>query len=229
MAEHGGSNDHVVALGGGRGLACVLSALRSANSRLTVITSIAADEDWEGDARQGLTGPVGDLRRSLEALSDEDAALLQAIRRPLTVDGVGQHPLGDLTLAAAADVLGSYGRASKWLGDQLGIDGAVLPATIEPARCRIEEIVPKPPAEAKGQPGRAVRGPLRGRPDRLAGGCGRRHPERTVGAADPGRGGCTNTSFRPARCPTSRLRSPTPPDGWSGSRTSSPTGVRHRT
>jgi hypothetical protein len=105
MAEHGGSNDHVVALGGGRGLACVLSALRSANSRLTVITSIAADEDWEGDARQGLTGPVGDLRRSLEALSDEDAALLHAIRRPLTVDGVGQHPLGDLTLAAAADVL----------------------------------------------------------------------------------------------------------------------------
>jgi hypothetical protein len=228
MAEHGGSNDHVVALGGGRGLACVLSALRSANSRLTVITSIAADEDWEGDARQGLTGPVGDLRRSLEALSDEDAALLHAIRRPLTVDGVGQHPLGDLTLAAAADVLGSYGRASMWLGDQLGIDGAVLPATIEPARCRIEEIVPKPPAEAKGQPGRAVRGPLRGRPDRLAGGCGRRHPERTVGAADPG--GVVQTHPFDLRGARPRwLRSPTPPDGWSGSRTSSPTGVRHRT
>jgi uncharacterized cofD-like protein len=104
-----------------------------------VITSIADEGDREGHARQRLSGPVGDLRRSLEALSDEDAALLHAIRRPLTVDGVGQHPLGDLTLTAAADALGGYGRASIWLGDQLGIDGAVLPATIEPAHRHIED------------------------------------------------------------------------------------------
>ena len=146
-----------MALGGGRGLAWVLSALRSADIRLTVITSIAAEGDREDDARQHLTGPVGDLRRSLEALSDEDGALLHAIRRPLTVDGVGQHPLGDLTLTAAADALGSYGRASMWLGDQLGIEGAVLPATIEPTRRHIEEIGPSLREEATGQPGRRVR------------------------------------------------------------------------
>jgi uncharacterized cofD-like protein len=157
LAEHGRSNDQVVALGGGRGLACVLAALRSADRRLTVITSIAAEGDSEGDVRQRLTGPVGDLRRSLEALSDEDGALLHAIRRPLTVDGVGLHPLGDLTLTAAADALGGYGRASMWLGDQLGIDGVVLPATIEPARRHIEEIGPTAPGEATGQPGRPVR------------------------------------------------------------------------
>ena len=157
MAKHGGLDDRVVALGGGRGLACVLSALRRADTRLTVITSIAAEGDREDDARQHLTGPVGDLRRSLEALSDEDGALLHAIRRPLTVDGVGQHPLGDLTLTAAADALGGYGRASMWLGDQLGIDGAVLPATIEPTRRHIEEIGPSPREDATGQPGRPVR------------------------------------------------------------------------
>jgi uncharacterized cofD-like protein len=156
LAEHGRSNQ-VVALGGGRGLACVLSALRSAATRLTVITSIADEGDWEGDARERLTGPVGDLRRSLEALSDEDAALLHAIRRPLTVDGVGQHPLGDLTLTAAADALGGYGRASMWLGEQLGIDGAVLPATIEPARRQIEEIGLAAPGKATGERGRSVR------------------------------------------------------------------------
>jgi uncharacterized cofD-like protein len=146
-----------VALGCGRGLECVLRGLRGADTRVTVITSIAAEGDWEGGARQSLTGPVGDLRRSLEALSDEDAALLHAIRRPLTVDGVGQHPLGDLTLTAAADALGGYGRASIWLGNQLGIDGAVLPATIEPARPHIEEIGLAAPRNATGQPGRAVR------------------------------------------------------------------------
>lgn len=156
MAEHGGSNDQIVALGGGRGLACVLSALRRAATRLTVITSIAAEGDWEDDARRRLTGPVGDLRRSLEALSDEDAALLHAIRRPLTVDGVGRHPLGDLTLTAAADALGGYGRASMWLGDQLGIDGAVLPATIEPTRRHIEE-TGLAPEEVPGQADRPAK------------------------------------------------------------------------
>jgi uncharacterized cofD-like protein len=136
--EH--TSDRVVVLGGGRGLACVLPALRSMGVHLTVITGIAAGPAREDDARQRLRGPVEDLRRSLEALSDEDAALLHAIRRPLTVDGVGQHPLGDLTLTAAADALGGYGRASTWLGEQLGIDGSVLPATTEPARHDIEEI-----------------------------------------------------------------------------------------
>jgi uncharacterized cofD-like protein len=104
-----------------------------------VITGIAAEEEPDAGERQRLAGPVGDLRRALEALSDEDAALLHAMRRPLTVDGVGQRHLGDLTLTAAADALGGYGRASVWLGDQLGIDGSVLPATVQPARARIEE------------------------------------------------------------------------------------------
>jgi uncharacterized cofD-like protein len=157
LIEHGRSNDEVVALGSGRGLACVLSALRGANTHLTVITSIAAERDWEADARQRLTSPIGDLRRSLEALSDEDAALLHAIRRPLTVDGLGQHPLGDLTLTAAADALGGYGRASIWLGGQLGIDGAVLPATIEPTRYHVEEIGPTAPGDATQQRRRPAR------------------------------------------------------------------------
>ncbi|MGH2895241.1 MAG: gluconeogenesis factor YvcK family protein [Solirubrobacteraceae bacterium] len=157
LAEHTGPNDQVVALGGGRGLVCVLRALRSADLRLTVITSIAAEGDRAQEAHQGLTGPVGDLRRSLEALSDQDGALLHAIRRPLTVDGVGLHPLGDLTLTAAADALGGYGQASMWLGDQLGIDGAVLPATIEPATSHLEEIDLPEPVAATGQPERRVK------------------------------------------------------------------------
>jgi uncharacterized cofD-like protein len=34
--------------------------------------------------------------------------------------------------------LGDYAQASAWLGQQLGIDGAVLPATIEPVRWNID-------------------------------------------------------------------------------------------
>jgi uncharacterized cofD-like protein len=147
----------IVVLGGGRGLASVLRALRSTDKRVTAIVSIA----WEGDCGDGaerrLTGTgVGDLRRSLEALTDDDGALLRAIRRPLTVEGLGQHPLGNLTLAAAADALGDYGRASIWLGEQLGIDGAVLPATIEPGRRQIELVEQEATGEPLGGRGRRV-------------------------------------------------------------------------
>lgn len=157
MPQYEEASDRVVVLGGGRGLACVLPALRSMGVQLTVITGIPADPAGEDDTRRRLRGPVEDLRRSLEALSDEDAALLHAIRRPLTVEGVGQHPLGDLTLTAAADALGGYGRASMWLGEQLGIDGSVLPATTEPAQHDVEEIdLPAPPGGAT-RPARRLR------------------------------------------------------------------------
>jgi uncharacterized cofD-like protein len=64
--------------------------------------------------------------------------------------------LGDLTLTAAADALGGYGRASTWLGDQLGIDGAVLPATVKPAR-HIEEIVLMAPGKTAQHRERHIR------------------------------------------------------------------------
>jgi uncharacterized cofD-like protein len=124
---------------------------------LTVITSIAVEPDSDEGVRQRLKGPVEDLRRSLEALSDKDAALLHAIRRPLTIDGVGEHPLGDLTLTAAADALGGYGRASIWLGDQLGIEGSVFPATIEPAWQHIEDTILSTPGHTMRRSVRRLR------------------------------------------------------------------------
>jgi uncharacterized cofD-like protein len=141
LSEQAQPSSPIVVLGGGRGLASVLQALHSAHIRLTAIVSIAREADGGGTAQQRLTGAgVGDLRRSLEALSDEEVALKRAIRRPLRVAGLGQHPLGNLALAAAADALGDYGQASIWLGEQLGIEGAVLPATIEPERRQIEVV-----------------------------------------------------------------------------------------
>lgn len=101
---------------------------------MTVIVSIADEGELRGDPHQRLTGAgVEELRRSLEALSG-DGPLLRAIRRPLTIERLGRHPLGNLALASAAAAFGDYSRASMWLGEQLGVDGAVLPATIEPAR-----------------------------------------------------------------------------------------------
>ena len=115
--------------------------MKDRETALTVIVSIAYGGVHDDDLRQRLTGAsVEDLRRALEALTAEEGALLRAMRRPLTVERLGRHPLGNLVLASAAAALDDYGRASIWLGEQLAIAGAVLPATIEPVRRVIETV-----------------------------------------------------------------------------------------
>jgi uncharacterized cofD-like protein len=131
------SNSAIVVLGGGRGLGCVLEALRDQDTDLTVIVSIANDQ-----TSQELPSPraVEDLRRSLEALTGEEGALLRAIRRPLTIGRLGEEPLGNLVLGSVASAFGDYGTASKWLGEKLGVAGAVLPATTQPVPREIEPV-----------------------------------------------------------------------------------------
>jgi len=145
------SNNAVVVLGAGRGLAAVLRALRGQGTRLTVIVSIA-DRRGDGDEEQRrVTGAsVEDLRRSLEALSGEEGALLRAMRRPLTIERLGQHPLGNLVIASAASAFDDYGRASAWFGEQLGIEGSVLPATSEAVQWDLEPFEDADDANAQG-------------------------------------------------------------------------------
>ena len=75
---------------------------------------------------------VAELRRSLEALSGDEVALSRAMRRPLMIDRLGRHPLGNLLLHSLSSGFGDLPSASLWLGSQLGISGRVLPATVEP-------------------------------------------------------------------------------------------------
>jgi uncharacterized cofD-like protein len=151
LREQSRSSNRIVVLGAGRGLASVLRALRSVDRRLTVIVGIAYEGERGGGPEERLKGEdIGDLRRSFEALSREEGPLLRALRRPLTIERLGRHPLGNLAIASAAAALGDYGRASMWLGQQLGIDAEVLPATLEPAQRQIEVAEPPPRSQAGG-------------------------------------------------------------------------------
>ena len=126
-------------LGGGPGLAEVLRVLREDDIRPTAIVSIAYDaEERMGDGGAIPKTPVDDLRSSLEALAPEDGALLRAIRRPLAIKSVGPQRLGNLVIDAIAHGFGDYAQASTWLGERLGIAGAVLPATVGPVQRRID-------------------------------------------------------------------------------------------
>jgi uncharacterized cofD-like protein len=133
------SSNAIVLLGGGRGLARVLRALRGVDCDPTVIVSIAYDERAGNDVlRQANGATVEDLRRSLEALAGDELALMRAIRRPLTVERLGRYPLGNFVIASLARAFGDHAAASRWLGEQLGVSGMVLPATTEPVPLEIE-------------------------------------------------------------------------------------------
>ena len=123
----------IVVIGGGHGLASVLSAMRPEGAELTVVVTIADDGGSSGELRRRGAGPaVGDLRRSLLALSADDAPLGRAFGRPVTVSGLGRHPLGNLMILSIADAFGDLPQATEWLGERLGISATVVPATAEP-------------------------------------------------------------------------------------------------
>jgi uncharacterized cofD-like protein len=123
----------IAVLGGGHGLASVLQTLRDDQHALTVIVTVGDDGGSSGELIRRGGGPaVGDLRRSLEALTGHEVALGRAFRRPLTINRIGCHPLGNLLIRSLAAAFGDLGKASEWLGEQLGISAVVLPATSEP-------------------------------------------------------------------------------------------------
>lgn len=120
-------------LGGGHGLTAVLSALRDRSAELTAIVTVADDGGSSGELRRRREGPaVGDMRRALISLADQDAALARAFARPLSIECLGRHPLGNLVIRSVTDAFGDLEQASEWLGAQLGISGRVLPASAEP-------------------------------------------------------------------------------------------------
>jgi uncharacterized cofD-like protein len=82
----------VAVVGGGHGVAAVLAALRHASVELTAIVTTADDGGSSGVLRRRFGGSaVGDLRRSLIALSDGTNLLATLMSRPLeTRYGAGQ-------------------------------------------------------------------------------------------------------------------------------------------
>jgi uncharacterized cofD-like protein len=123
----------IVVLGGGHGVASVLRAVREDAVELTVVVTVADDGGSSGELRRRWGGPaVGDVRRSLIALASEETVLARALARPLTLDRVGRHPLGNLLIRSLTEAFGDLEAATDWLGRQLGISARVLPASAEP-------------------------------------------------------------------------------------------------
>ena len=144
--SHAGPSPRVVAVGGGTGLPNVLRGLRpllyqetdrqrsaAPRDRLVAIVATSDDGGSSGKLRAEFNMiPPGDIRNCLAALSDNHALIADLFQyRFGSGDGLTGHALGNLVLAALADVMNDFPRAVEIAALVVGARGTVLPATSE--------------------------------------------------------------------------------------------------
>jgi uncharacterized cofD-like protein len=133
----------VVAIGGGTGLPNVLRGLRpllyrehdgGPRDQLVAIVTTTDDGGSSGRLRStfGMM-PPGDIRNCLAALAEQQGLLADLFQYRFDAgEGLSGHALGNLVLAALADVTNDFARAVELAGRVVGARGTVLPATAEP-------------------------------------------------------------------------------------------------
>ena len=126
----------IVCIGGGHGLSAALGAARQLTEDVTAIVTVADDGGSSGVLREWLAIPApGDLRMAIAALAGDPAraALLQY---RFSDGDLAGHPLGNLIIAALADLRGDFIAAVAEVAEIAGVRGRVLPATPVPVRLR---------------------------------------------------------------------------------------------
>lgn len=127
------SGPRVVAIGGGHGLARALEAITEYAGAITAIVSVADDGGSSGRLSPGLSiPPPGDIRRALLALSPQPSLWRDLVAYRFSGADVAGHSLGNLVIAALADVRGGFDEALHTLGGLLAARGAVVPASPVP-------------------------------------------------------------------------------------------------
>ena len=123
----------VVAVGGGSGLAALLSGLKSHSSNLTAVVTMADDGGSSGLLRRDMgMPPPGDLRNCLVALADDESMMSQLFKYRFPVEGGLQgHSFGNLFMAALAEVTGDFEHAVREATHVLKVRGRVLPSTLD--------------------------------------------------------------------------------------------------
>lgn len=127
------SGPHLVALGGGHGLAASLRALRRLSEDVTAVVSVADDGGSSGRLREQLgIVPPGDMRKCLVALAAPDSMLALAFEHRFEGGDLAGHALGNLVIAGLVATSGGLQPALDEAARLLGATGRVVPAAAEP-------------------------------------------------------------------------------------------------
>jgi uncharacterized cofD-like protein len=140
--KHGPTGGRAVAIGGGTGLPRVLRCLIADGYKTTAVVTMADDGGSSGALRRELGMlPPGDVRNCLVAMGDAESPLgrLFQYRFPHG-EGLAGHTLGNLIIAALADITGSFPAAIEAAGSLVGTHGRVLPCTLEDVALHAEDV-----------------------------------------------------------------------------------------
>lgn len=131
---------NVVAVGGGHGMSQVLAGVRRYAGTVHAIVTVADDGGSSGRLAPGLDiPPPGDIRQSLIALTPDDSVWKRLFEYRYQGSDVAGHSLGNLIIAALADVEGSFELGLRQAETLLRSVGSVIPAA--PERLRLEAVI----------------------------------------------------------------------------------------
>ena len=128
---------HVVALGGGHGLAATLRAARRLTSNITAVVGVSDDGGSSGRLRRDFGCiPPGDLRMALAALCGDDVSgetWARVVQHRFGGRGdLAGHALGNLLITALWEETGDIVAGLDWVASLLGAKGRVLPLATRP-------------------------------------------------------------------------------------------------
>jgi uncharacterized cofD-like protein len=135
-AARGDRGARVVAIGGGTGLAALLSGLKHRVGReledLAAVVAVTDDGGSSGRLRRELgLPPPGDIRNCIAALADDTDLLTRLFQfRFAAGEGLTGHSFGNLFLAALTELTGDFPQAILTAERILSVRGRILPATL---------------------------------------------------------------------------------------------------
>ncbi|MFH0935682.1 MAG: YvcK family protein [Candidatus Omnitrophota bacterium] len=128
-----GRGPKIVTVGGGTGLAVLLSGLKEYTSNISAIVTVADDGGSSGRLRQQFDIlPPGDIRNCLVALADAPALMRDLFQ--FRFDGNSElsgHSFGNLFITVMTRVAGDFEKAIKETSKVLALRGQVLPSTLD--------------------------------------------------------------------------------------------------
>ncbi|MBU5669840.1 YvcK family protein [Peptoniphilus sp. MSJ-1] len=122
----------IAVLGGGTGISTVLKGLKDYTKDISAIVSMSDDGGGSGILREELKIlPPGDVRRCLVALSNTDEVLKELIEYRFNSGTLKNQNVGNILIAALADINGSFDKALMEMSSVFNITGRVLPVTFD--------------------------------------------------------------------------------------------------
>ena len=150
LFSHDAPGLNFVAIGGGNGLATLLSGLKSFVTaeksenawikNLSGIVAVSDDGGSSGRLRDELQmPPPGDIRNCMVALSEDSHLLSKLFQYRFRGSGeLGGHSFGNLFLAALSEITGDFAEAVKLSSEILASKGHIFPATVADVRLAAE-------------------------------------------------------------------------------------------